>query len=136
MDSASDASGAVPAEPRSVCVARAAKPAQALDNVVHQRARLGIASALAAGEALSFTRLKDLLGLTDGNLSVHLQRLEKAGYVSCEKSVKKPSLVAVSRYRLTRRGREALRAYLSQMEAIIEAARRDVENPDGRLSAG
>ncbi len=101
--------------------------ARGLDNVIHQRVRLGIASALAAGEALSFTRLKDLLGLTDGNLSVHLQKLEKAGYVSCEKTLKKPSLVAVSRYRLTRIGRDALQAYLSQMEAIVEAARRDVE---------
>lgn len=100
------------------------RAAPTLDNVVHQRVRLGIASALASGEALSFTRLKELLALTDGNLSVHLQRLENAGYVVCEKSRKTPSLAAVSRYRLTRAGLAAFRAYLSQMEAIIDAARK------------
>lgn len=100
------------------------RAAPTLDNVIHQRVRLGIASALASGEALSFTRLKELLALTDGNLSVHLQRLEKAGYVVCEKSRKKPGRAAVSRYRLTRAGLAAFRAYLSQMEAIIDAARK------------
>lgn len=100
------------------------RAAPTLDNVIHQRVRLGIASALASGEALSFTRIKELLALTDGNLSVHLQRLENAGYVVCEKRPKKPGRVAVSRYRLTRAGLAALRAYLSQMEAIIDAARK------------
>lgn len=103
----------------------AAREASILDNVIHQRVRLGIASALASGEALSFTRLKSLLDLTDGNLSVHLSKLEQAGYVSSSKSRTEPGSATVSRYRLTASGRGALLAYLSQMEAIIEAARGD-----------
>ncbi len=103
--------------------AGAVRGASVLDNVIHQRVRLGIASALASGEALSFTRLKDLLCLTDGNLSVHLRKLEQAGYVLSAKSRTEPGSTAVSRYRLTASGLGALRAYLSQMEAIIEAAR-------------
>src|SRR5881394_3393538 len=57
-----------------------------LDRVIHERVRLGIVSALAVAEKLTFNELKGTLRTTDGNLSVHARRLEEAGYVSCQKS--------------------------------------------------
>lgn len=123
MDSASEARQDSGVAARPSLVAGATGSPCVLDNIIHQRVRLGITATLATGDALGFTRLKRLLGLTDGNLSVHLQKLEKAGYVSCEKIAKRPGFAIVSRYRLTRSGRDALQAYLAQMEAIIEAAR-------------
>src|SRR5690606_20565704 len=64
---------------------RAASPVE-LNRVIHERVRLGIVSALAVNDTLSFNELKELLGTTDGNLSVHARRLEEAGYVECLKS--------------------------------------------------
>lgn len=90
--------------------------------MVHQRVRLGIASALASEESLAFSDLKNVLGVTDGNLSVHLRKLEEAGYVSRDKRRRRKRM-RVTRYRLTPAGRRALDAYLSHMEAIIDAAR-------------
>lgn len=108
--------------PRALGARHAAgRRAGALDNVVHQRVRLGIASALAPEESLAFSDLKRILGLTDGNLSVHLRKLEEAGYVSRDK--RRGKRMPVTRYRLTLAGRQALDAYLSHMEAIIDAAR-------------
>lgn len=92
-----------------------------LDPVIHERARLGIVSALAAAPSLRFVELKDALGLTDGNLSVHARRLEEAGYVACEKGY--DDRVPRTVYRLTAEGRRALTAYLDHMEALIRAAR-------------
>lgn len=92
-----------------------------LDAVVHQRVRLGILSALAAGGATRFTDLKAALGLTDGNLSVHARKLEDAGYVSVTKSFVDRS--PQTEYDLTEAGRAALGAYLDAMEAVIQAAR-------------
>lgn len=100
---------------------QAGRSAGKLDNVVHQRVRLGIASALAPEESLAFSDLKNVLGVTDGNLSVHLRKLEEAGYVSRDK--RRGKRMPVTRYRLTSAGRRALDAYLSHMEAIIDAAR-------------
>ena len=91
------------------------------DAVVHQRVRLGILSALAAGGSVSFTDLKAVLGLTDGNLSVHARKLEEAGYVSVGKRF--AERVPLTEYALTAAGRRALDAYLDQMEAVIQAAR-------------
>ncbi len=99
---------------------RSASPVT-LDRVVHERVRLGILSALAAGEALSFTALKTLLGLTDGNLSVHARKLEEAGYVSCDKFF--DDRTPRTEFTLTPAGRTALTTYLDQMEAIIAASR-------------
>ncbi len=99
--------------------------------MVHQRVRLGIASALAPEESLAFSDLKNVLGLTDGNLSVHLRKLEEAGYVSRDK--RRGKRMPVTRYRLTSEGRRALDAYLSHMEAIIDAAR--AADEDRRRSA-
>ncbi|HEY8561842.1 MAG TPA: transcriptional regulator [Pyrinomonadaceae bacterium] len=90
-----------------------------LDKVIHERMRLGIISALAANEALSFTDLKNLLNTTDGNVSVHARKLEEAGYLICEKSFK--GRVPLTEYRITSAGREALSRYLNHMEALINA---------------
>ncbi len=92
-----------------------------LDPVVHQRVRLGILSALAAGGTTSFTDLKTVLDLTDGNLSVHARKLEEAGYVEVTKSF--ADRTPLTEYALTGAGRAALGAYLDAMEAVIQAAR-------------
>ena len=92
-----------------------------LDPVIHQRVRLGIVSALAAGGPMAFNDLKTVLDLTDGNLSVHARKLEDAGYVSVSKSF--VDRVPLTQYDLTAAGRTALTAYLDQMEAVISAAR-------------
>jgi len=92
-----------------------------LDRVIHERLRLGIVSALAANERLSFTDLKRLLRTTDGNLSVHARKLEDADYIACDKSF--AGRVPRTEYRLTAAGRRALEKYLSHMEAIIRAAK-------------
>ena len=90
-----------------------------LDKVIHERMRLGIISALAANNSLSFTDLKNLLNTTDGNISVHARKLEEAGYLTCEKSFK--GRVPLTEYRITAAGREALNRYLNHMEALINA---------------
>ncbi len=93
-----------------------------LDKVIHERMRLGIVSALAANEKLSFTELKNLLNTTDGNISVHARKLEEAGYVTCEKSFK--GRMPLTEYAITTEGRAALKRYLDHMEALISAMKR------------
>jgi len=90
-----------------------------LDKLIHERLRLGIISALAANDSMSFNDLKNLLQTTDGNVSVHARKLEEAGYVTCEKSFK--GRVPLTEYRITVAGREALNRYLNHMEALINA---------------
>jgi DNA-binding MarR family transcriptional regulator len=92
-----------------------------LDRLIHERLRLGIVSALAVNDRLSFTDLKRLLNTTDGNLSVHARKLEDAEYVAVEKSFE--GRLPRTEYRLTAAGRRALEKYLVHMEAIIRAAR-------------
>lgn len=92
-----------------------------LDRVIHERMRLGIVSALAVNDHLSFNDLKKLLKTTDGNLSVHARKLEEAGYITCEKYFE--GRVPKTEYRLTPPGRSALERYLDHMEAIIHATR-------------
>jgi len=92
-----------------------------LDRLIHERLRLGIISALAVNERLSFNDLKRLLDTTDGNLSVHARKLEEAQYISCDKSFE--GRVPRTEYRLTAAGRRALEKYLAHMEAIIQAVR-------------
>lgn len=99
---------------------RKTNPAE-FDQLIHGRVRLGIVSALAVHESLSFTELKELLETTDGNLSAHARRLEEGDYVACEKSFE--GRVPLTRYRLTPRGRRALEQYLDHMEALIERVR-------------
>ncbi|HYG62131.1 MAG TPA: transcriptional regulator [Thermoanaerobaculia bacterium] len=92
-----------------------------LDRLIHERIRLGIVSALAVNEHLTFNDLKRLLKTTDGNLSVHARKLEEAGYVTCAKYFE--GRVPKTEYRLTPSGRRALERYLDHMEAIIHATR-------------
>lgn len=95
--------------------------AQSLDKLIHERIRLGIVSALAVNERLSFNELKELLQTTDGNVSVHARKLEEAGYVSCHKGFE--GRVPRTEYKLTASGKRALERYLGHMEALIKATR-------------
>ncbi|HEX7024833.1 MAG TPA: transcriptional regulator [Gemmatimonadales bacterium] len=92
-----------------------------LDRLIHERVRLAIVSALAVNEALTFNELKHLLGVTDGNLSVHARRLEEAGYVDCLKSFE--GRLPRTQFRLTEVGRQALERYLAHMEGLIRSTR-------------
>jgi DNA-binding MarR family transcriptional regulator len=92
------------------------------DRLVYERVRLGMMSALAVSEQLTFSELKVLFGLRDGNLSPHARKLEEAGYVTCTKTfeARRPK----SAYRLTASGRGALNRYLDHVEAVIKVTRR------------
>src|SRR5687767_9376800 len=114
-------SAAGPSGLRGVPGGAPAAPGVDLDRLIHERVRLGIVSALAVTDALSFTDLKALLGTTDGNLSVHARKLEDAGYVDCRKSF--ADRLPRTEYRLTAAGRRALEHYLDHMEALIRATR-------------
>ena len=89
--------------------------------LLHERARLAIVSALAVNESLGFPELRDLLGLTDGNLSVHARKLEEAGLVNVKKSLE--GRMPRTEFRLSARGRRALQRYLEHMEAVIRTVR-------------
>jgi len=102
-------------------VSRPQRTVAELDRVIHERVRLGVVSALAVNDALTFTELKKLFDVTDGNLSVHTRKLEDAGYVECSKSFE--GRLPRTEYRLTAMGRRALDKYLVHMESIIQAAR-------------
>ncbi len=99
---------------------QARKPGD-LDRLIHERLRLGIVSALAVNDSLSFSDLKKLMKTTDGNLSVHARKLEEAEYISCTKSFE--GRMPKTQYRLTAIGRRALERYLDHMEALIRATR-------------
>lgn len=99
-----------------------AEMAPQLDQVIHERLRLGIISALAVNATLSFGELKKALNTTDGNLSVHARKLEDAGYIECRKSFQ--GRMPRTDYSLTALGRKSLEKYLEQMERIIRGARR------------
>jgi DNA-binding transcriptional ArsR family regulator len=92
------------------------------DRLVYERVRLGIMSALAVNERLTFNELKSLFDVSDGNLSAHARKLEEAGYLACTKSFegRRPK----SEYRITSTGRKALHRYLEHIEAVIKATRR------------
>ena len=92
-----------------------------LDRLIHERIRLGIVSALATNDSLSFNDLKRVLKTTDGNLSVHARKLEEAEYISCVKFFE--GRVPRTEYRLTAKGRAALAEYLDQMEEWIRVTR-------------
>lgn len=94
-----------------------------LDRLIHERIRLGIISALATNDSLSFNDLKRVLKTTDGNLSVHARKLEEAQYISCVKFFE--GRVPRTEYRLTPTGRRALREYLDQMEQWIRVTREE-----------
>jgi DNA-binding transcriptional ArsR family regulator len=92
-----------------------------LDRLIHERIRLGIVSALAVNESLTFNDLKRLLNTTDGNLSVHARKLEEASYVTCAKYF--DGRLPKTEFRLAPAGRRALERYLDRMEALIRATR-------------
>jgi DNA-binding MarR family transcriptional regulator len=116
-----------PAPPRSSKLAAVPASPQDTDSVsfdrlVYERVRLGIMSALAVREELTFNELKSLTGVSDGNLSAHARKLEEAKYLTCTKSFeqRRPKTV----YQLTALGRTALNRYLDHVEAVIKATRR------------
>jgi DNA-binding transcriptional ArsR family regulator len=92
-----------------------------LDPMLHERGRLAIVSVLAAVESLTFTELRNTLEMTDGNLSIHLQKLEDKGYIAIDKQFvgRRPQTTC----RLTKNGRKALTHYLDQLEAIVQKGR-------------
>ena len=92
-----------------------------LDRTIHERIRLGIVSALAVNETLTFNELKTLLETTDGNLSVHARKLEDAAYITCTKTF--DGRVPRTEYRLTSSGRDALDVYIERMESLIRSVR-------------
>jgi DNA-binding MarR family transcriptional regulator len=92
-----------------------------LDRLIHERLRLGIVSALAVNESLTFSELKDLMKTTDGNLSVHARKLEDAEYIICTKSF--DGRTPKTEYKLSAAGRRALERYLNHMEALIKVMR-------------
>ncbi|HEV8112893.1 MAG TPA: transcriptional regulator [Planctomycetota bacterium] len=93
----------------------------AVDRLIHERLRLAIVSALAVHESLSFNELKEMIGTSDGNLSVHARKLEEAQYVACTKSF--DGRTPRTEYRLTPAGRRSLERYLAHMEALIRTVR-------------
>ena len=99
--------------------------AESLDRLIHERIRLGIVSALAAEDGMSFADLKQVLQTTDGNLSVHARKLEDAGYIRVTKGFedRRPR----TQYRLPAKGRRAFEEYVNQMETIISEARDALE---------
>ena len=107
-------------KPQNLRVAKAAETVSTeLDKLIHERLRLGIISALAATDSMSFGDLKNLLQTSDGNVSVHARKLEEAGYIVCEKSFK--GRMPLTEYRITTEGKAALERYLNHMEALIKA---------------
>ena len=106
---------------RATAGGKAAMADDTFDNLIHERTRLAIVSTLAVNNSVSFSDLKAQLGLTDGNLSIHAQKLENAGYIDCHKRFARR--VPRTEYRLSRKGRRALDRYLSHMERLIQSVR-------------
>src|SRR6266853_6034055 len=116
---AGPAAGKASPKPAAVPRSPAGKEDAGFDRLIYERVRLGIMSALAMNEQLTFNELKSLFDVSDGNLSAHARKLEEAGYIACSKSFegRRPR----SDYSLTPAGRQALEKYLNHMEALIEA---------------
>jgi DNA-binding HxlR family transcriptional regulator len=114
--------GKVPAKPVPVPRPPHGNEDAGFDRLIYERVRLGIMSALAMNEQLTFNELKSLFDVSDGNLSAHARKLEEAGYVVCTKSfeARRPR----SEYRITPVGKKALLRYLEHIEAVIKATRR------------
>jgi DNA-binding HxlR family transcriptional regulator len=92
-----------------------------VDELIHERIRLGIVSALAVNDSLTFREIKTLLQTSDGNLSVHARKLEAAGYVASKKSFEKR--IPKTEYKLTPTGRRMFEKYLNHMETLIQTMR-------------
>ena len=107
--------------PVSPALSTSADEARQLDRIIHERLRLAIVAALAVTEPLTFTDLRSMLSASDGNLSVHVHKLEEAGYVRSSKTF--DGRLSRTDYRLTGAGRKALKQYLDHMEALIRTMR-------------
>ncbi len=90
-----------------------------IDDVIHGRIRLGIIAFLSTVETAEFTELKAMLETTAGNLSVHLRKLEEAGYVSVRKSI--IFRKTLTRASITSKGREAFSAYLAEVRTLVDS---------------
>jgi DNA-binding MarR family transcriptional regulator len=92
-----------------------------LDRIIHEKGRLAIMSLLAASPELSFTELRDTLGMTDGNLTTHIRTLQEAGYVSVAKTYQnnRPLTTCL----LTAKGRKAFTEYINLLEKIVQQSR-------------
>jgi DNA-binding HxlR family transcriptional regulator len=112
------------AQPAHSRPARTRQELPPLDRLIHERIRLGMVSALAINDSLTFNDLKRILKTSDGNLAVHARKLEEAGYVRCKKFF--DGRIPRTEYRLTPAGHKALQEYLTQMEEFIAAAREQV----------
>jgi len=123
-DDASDQPAAKP-KTKPVAVPRPGRAGEddGFDRLIYERVRLGIMSALATNEALTFNELKALFNVSDGNLGAHARKLEEATYIACTKSFEARRLK--SEYRITPVGRKALLRYLEHIEAVIRATRRN-----------
>jgi DNA-binding MarR family transcriptional regulator len=122
-DAASRSEPSAPRRAKPAAVPGGVRPDDSsFDRLVYERVRLGMMSALAVREELTFSEMKALFEVSDGNLSAHARKLEEAGYLSCRKSfeARRPKTV----YRLTATGRAALHRYLDHVEAVIQATRR------------
>jgi DNA-binding MarR family transcriptional regulator len=89
-----------------------------LDRVIHEKGRLAIMSMLAAAPELSFTEMRDALGMTDGNLTTHIRTLQEAGYVSVTKSFQHNRPLTTCS--LTAPGKKAFANYINLLEEIIQ----------------
>jgi DNA-binding MarR family transcriptional regulator len=107
-------------------------PSRRLDPVIHQPTRLGILTATAETERIDFVSLRDLLALTDGNLSRHLSTLEEAGYLQIEKTFegRRPRTWISA----TPAGRAALAAEISALREIVAAADAHSATPQARTA--
>ena len=114
--------GATRRAPLATVPGAAGRETLALDPLVHDRTRLGLLSALAVTDVLTFVELRKLLNTSDGNLSVHARKLEDGGFVHCTKSF--AGRVPRTEYRITAAGRRGLESYLGHMEALIRATQR------------
>jgi DNA-binding MarR family transcriptional regulator len=121
-ESAAAAPAKAPSKPVSVPRLPHGHEEAGFDRLIYERVRLGIMSALAMNEQLTFNELKSLFDVSDGNLSAHARKLEEADYVVCTKSFegRRPKSV----YRITPVGKKALLRYLEHIEAVIKATRR------------
>jgi DNA-binding MarR family transcriptional regulator len=92
-----------------------------LDRVIHEQGRLGIMSLLAASPELSFTELRGLLNMTDGNLTTHIRTLQQAGYVTVAKTYEHNRPLTTCS--LTARGKKAFTAYINLLEKIVQRSK-------------
>lgn len=100
------------------------EPFLQLDRVIHEKGRLAITSMLAASSELSFTELRDTLGMTDGNITAHVRTLQEAGYVAVTKSFQGSR--PLTTFALTEAGRKAFAEYIGLLENIVSQTRRQV----------